>query len=166
MARLHRSGGLRRNPDRSRPRRTTVFFGARPRRLSERRLSRLPRPYPDRGSSARVARPHRHYAGRLRVGTGGTWSVRGLDDGLFDLDVVDNPDAAVKVATLAVLGAANWTVKWFRPGGDLSAFEVGRRFALQQVRGLIARSSRLVASTLSTAASSPESLEGQLAASS
>jgi AcrR family transcriptional regulator len=43
-----------------------------------------------------------------------------------------------KVAALAVLGAANWTVKWFRPDGAKSAGEIGRECAEILVRGLLA----------------------------
>lgn len=43
-----------------------------------------------------------------------------------------------KTAALAVLGAANWTVKWFRPGGGRTAEEIGREFADHLVRGLLA----------------------------
>jgi AcrR family transcriptional regulator len=43
-----------------------------------------------------------------------------------------------KVAALAILGALNWTVKWFRPDGEKSAGEIGREFAELQVRGLLA----------------------------
>jgi AcrR family transcriptional regulator len=42
------------------------------------------------------------------------------------------------VATLAILGAANWTVRWFRPGGRKSAREIGREVAELLVRGLMA----------------------------
>ncbi len=43
-----------------------------------------------------------------------------------------------KVAALAILGAMNWTVKWFRPEGGKAAREIGREFAELQVRGLLA----------------------------
>lgn len=42
-----------------------------------------------------------------------------------------------KVAALAILGSANWTVKWFRPGGGKSAREIGRETAEILVRGLL-----------------------------
>jgi len=42
-----------------------------------------------------------------------------------------------KVATLAILGAVNWTVRWFRPEGGASAREIGRAFAEHLVRGLL-----------------------------
>ncbi|MEE8141865.1 MAG: TetR/AcrR family transcriptional regulator [Planctomycetota bacterium] len=44
----------------------------------------------------------------------------------------------VKIAVLAILGALNWTVKWFRPDGPKSAHSIGRLFAEQLVRGLLA----------------------------
>jgi AcrR family transcriptional regulator len=43
-----------------------------------------------------------------------------------------------KVAALALLGAANWTVKWFRPDGAKSAGTIGRECAELLVRGLLA----------------------------
>jgi len=43
-----------------------------------------------------------------------------------------------KVAALAILGAVNWTVKWFRPGGPKSARELGWETAEMLVRGLLA----------------------------
>ena len=43
-----------------------------------------------------------------------------------------------KVATLAILGAVNWTVKWFRADGPEDARSIGRAFAEQLVRGLLA----------------------------
>jgi AcrR family transcriptional regulator len=41
-----------------------------------------------------------------------------------------------KVAALAILGAVNWTVKWFQPGGGKSAREIGREMAAMLVGGL------------------------------
>ena len=41
-----------------------------------------------------------------------------------------------KVATLALLGSVNWTVKWFRPGGGKSAREIGQQIAEMMVRSL------------------------------
>lgn len=43
----------------------------------------------------------------------------------------------VKTAARAILGAVNWTVKWFNPGGALQARDVGRSFAEQLVRGVM-----------------------------
>lgn len=43
-----------------------------------------------------------------------------------------------KVSALAILGAVNWTVKWFRPDGGKSAREIGREHAELLVRGLLA----------------------------
>jgi AcrR family transcriptional regulator len=43
-----------------------------------------------------------------------------------------------KVAELALLGAANWSVKWFRPDGGKTAREIGREMADLLVRGLLA----------------------------
>lgn len=41
-----------------------------------------------------------------------------------------------KVAALAVLGALNWTVKWFQPGGRRSAQDIGDDFSKVLVDGL------------------------------
>ncbi len=43
------------------------------------------------------------------------------------------------VAAMAILGALNWTVKWFRPEGPRAAAEIGREFAALLVDGLRAR---------------------------
>lgn len=43
-----------------------------------------------------------------------------------------------KVSALAILGAVNWTVKWFRPDGRKSAREIGREQAELLVRGVMA----------------------------
>jgi len=40
------------------------------------------------------------------------------------------------VATMAILGALNWTVKWFRPEGAKRAEEIGREFAEILLAGL------------------------------
>ena len=43
-----------------------------------------------------------------------------------------------KVTVLAILGAVNWTVKWFRERGTSSLEEIGSEFADLMVRGLLA----------------------------
>ncbi|HEV8582968.1 MAG TPA: TetR/AcrR family transcriptional regulator [Thermoanaerobaculia bacterium] len=48
-----------------------------------------------------------------------------------------------KVSALAILGAVNWTVKWFRPDGGKSAREIGRECAELLVRGLLAQGMKL-----------------------
>jgi AcrR family transcriptional regulator len=53
-----------------------------------------------------------------------------------------------KVAALAILGAANWSVKWFRPGGGKSAREIGRDMADLLVQGLLAPGESLEATPL------------------
>jgi TetR/AcrR family transcriptional regulator, cholesterol catabolism regulator len=53
----------------------------------------------------------------------------GMDQGMFRR-------ADPKVASLALLGSVNWTVKWFRPEGGKSAREIGRQIADMMVRGL------------------------------
>jgi hypothetical protein len=37
-----------------------------------------------------------------------------------------------------ILGALNWTVKWYQPGGRRSADSIGEEFADLLVRGLLA----------------------------
>lgn len=48
-----------------------------------------------------------------------------------------------KGTALAILGAVNWTVKWFRPEGGRAAREIGGEFAALLVRGLLAGGSEL-----------------------
>lgn len=55
----------------------------------------------------------------------------GISQGLFR-------PADPKVTALAILGALNWTVKWFRPEGPKSAQEIGREFGEYLLRGLLA----------------------------
>ena len=57
-----------------------------------------------------------------------------IEDGM-DRQVFRQVDA--KVAALALLGAVNWTVKWFRPEGGKSAREIGREAAETLVGGLL-----------------------------
>ncbi len=52
-------------------------------------------------------------------------------------------DVDAKTAALVILGAMNWTVKWFRPGGPKSAHAIGEEFAEQLVRGLLAPGAEL-----------------------
>lgn len=47
------------------------------------------------------------------------------------------------VSALAILGAVNWTVKWFRPEGRKTAREIGREQAELLVRGVLADPSSL-----------------------
>jgi AcrR family transcriptional regulator len=46
------------------------------------------------------------------------------------------------LATLALLGALNWTVKWYREGGGKGAAQVGEEFADLFLRGFESRSRR------------------------
>lgn len=48
-------------------------------------------------------------------------------------------DVDPRLATLALLGALNWTVKWFSPAGALGAAEVGAAFARLFLDGLRTR---------------------------
>jgi AcrR family transcriptional regulator len=43
-----------------------------------------------------------------------------------------------KVSAMAILGAINWTVKWFRPDGAKTARQIGRECAELLVRGVAA----------------------------
>lgn len=56
---------------------------------------------------------------------------RGSDSGAFR-------EVDVKVAANAVLGAVNWTVKWFRHEGPQTAREIGEAMAVPLVRGFLA----------------------------
>lgn len=58
-----------------------------------------------------------------------------IEEGM-DRQVFRQVDA--KVAALALLGAVNWTVKWFRPEGGKSARQIGKEAAETLVRGLLA----------------------------
>jgi AcrR family transcriptional regulator len=47
-----------------------------------------------------------------------------------------------KLAALAILGAVNWTARWYRPEGPLQPGEIADRFADYLVRGLLAEPGR------------------------
>ena len=55
--------------------------------------------------------------------------------------IADGTLAAVdaKVAAMSLLGAANWTVKWFQSDGRQTATEIGEEFASLLIDGLAAR---------------------------
>ena len=55
----------------------------------------------------------------------------GIEAGLFRRT---SPSVAAK----AILGATNWTVKWFHPRGRRTSLEIGQEFAILLVRGLLA----------------------------
>lgn len=74
---------------------------------------------------SKIVRKRRRYELTLR-----TLVEEGMCDGVFA-----KTDA--KVAALAILGAVNWTAKWFREEGGLGARSVGRNFASQLVNGLL-----------------------------
>ena len=57
---------------------------------------------------------------------------RGRERGVFRADLDD------KLAALAILGAANGSAAWFRPGGPQTATEVGVSFARLLVSGVVA----------------------------
>ena len=50
-----------------------------------------------------------------------------------------------RIAARMILGAVNWTVRWFRPEGGKSAGEIGREAAELMVRGLLAPGAELAA---------------------
>ena len=56
---------------------------------------------------------------------------RGVEDGTF------RPNEA-RITTRAILGALNWTVKWYQPGGGRGLDEIASEFAELHVRGLLA----------------------------
>ena len=58
--------------------------------------------------------------------------VAGTRSGAFE---IDQP----KVAAMALLGALNWTVKWFRPEGDESAEEIAISIADLLLNGVTTR---------------------------
>jgi TetR/AcrR family transcriptional regulator, cholesterol catabolism regulator len=41
-----------------------------------------------------------------------------------------------KLAALWLLGSVNWMYRWFRPGGEFSARQIGEQFADMTIRGL------------------------------
>ena len=53
----------------------------------------------------------------------------GIETGIFRFQ-------SAAVAVKAILGAVNWTVKWYLPGGEHSSEQIGREFATLLVRGL------------------------------
>ena len=61
-------------------------------------------------------------------------AVRSLIEEGMDLGTFRRADP--KVASLALLGSVNWTVKWFRPEGGMSAREIGSQIAEMMVRSL------------------------------
>lgn len=50
-----------------------------------------------------------------------------IRDGIASGDLRDDVDP--QLLTLAVLGAANWSHRWYKPGGRLPAAAIGRSFA-------------------------------------
>lgn len=56
----------------------------------------------------------------------------GIEQGIFEAQ-------DVKMASYVVLGALNWIPNWYNPRGSLSKEQIGRMFAEQLVRGLLAR---------------------------
>ena len=56
--------------------------------------------------------------------------------------------ADASVATLGLLGMCNWLCQWYRPGGRLSAREIGRAFSDLVLGGLLLRTEEQFADTL------------------
>src|SRR5581483_5410884 len=54
----------------------------------------------------------------------------GQQDGLLRAEV--NP----KLAALSILGSVNWVYRWFRPGGEFTARQIGEQFADLALRGI------------------------------
>ncbi len=54
----------------------------------------------------------------------------GVDQGIFRRD-------SSAMATFFLLGALNWTVRWFDPGGSLSATDIGIQFAHHGLRTVL-----------------------------
>ena len=52
-------------------------------------------------------------------------------------------DADPRTITLALLGALNWSAKWYRPHGEKSAVDLGIEFADYLVRGLLEKGKNL-----------------------
>jgi len=52
------------------------------------------------------------------------------------------------LATRAMLGALNWTVRWFNPSGTLTATEIAEGFADYLIRGLLAKPASLRCSSV------------------
>lgn len=57
-----------------------------------------------------------------------------LDRGIRAREFVPCP---VKMVTFAILGAVNWTARWYRPGGEQNAAEIATAFSNYLVRGLV-----------------------------
>ncbi len=60
-------------------------------------------------------------------------------------------DVDPEIATLAILGALNWTVKWYRTDGKKSASEIGAEFADLLLAGLAAPGSETRSTVSETA---------------
>jgi AcrR family transcriptional regulator len=59
-----------------------------------------------------------------------------ISNGIRSGEFVDRDPA---LATRAMLGALNWSVRWFNPGGALTATEIAAGFADYLIRGLLAK---------------------------
>lgn len=62
-------------------------------------------------------------------------AIRGLIEEGIESGLFRQVDSGVAVK--AILGALNWTVKWFQPAGAKTSEEIGAEFAEMLVRGLL-----------------------------
>jgi AcrR family transcriptional regulator len=46
------------------------------------------------------------------------------------------PDINPKLAALWILGSMNWVYRWFRPGGEFTARQIGEQFADMTIQGI------------------------------
>lgn len=64
-------------------------------------------------------------------------------------------DIDPQLLTMAILGAVNWSHRWFRPGGPRSGLEIGREFAAVFLRGVMTTDLESARATKMTNRSSP-----------
>jgi AcrR family transcriptional regulator len=67
--------------------------------------------------------------------------LRGLIDEGVRQGLFEKGDA--KIVVLAILGAINWTVRWYKPTGPMPVKTVAHEFARYLVRGLVVKSKTL-----------------------
>jgi hypothetical protein len=49
------------------------------------------------------------------------------------------PDVDPLLATLSIMGSANWVYRWFRPKGEFTAGRIGAQFADFAIRGIASK---------------------------
>jgi TetR/AcrR family transcriptional regulator, cholesterol catabolism regulator len=70
---------------------------------------------------------------------GGEHAYRGVFRGLIEAGQKEGlirADVDPKLAALWILGSMNWVYRWFRPGGEFTAHQIGEQFADLTIRGL------------------------------